>query len=326
MCILGFLVKSTRGYVGEEKMDYIAVDIGGTQLRAALYPGEGVEPKNLQSTSTTGENPAIERLFDLIDTVWPAGGGVNCIALGVAGALNPETGVVYQVPNIPNWNGLHIVELAEKRFKVPVRLGNDANLAALGEWKYGAGIGHHNLIYMTVSTGVGGGIIVDDRLLVGNNGLAGEVGHITVLPGGPMCGCGHPGHLESVSSGTGIANYVIRQMQSGRKTMMTDYPDAPNARRVAEAAGQGDALALEAFEIAGEFLGRAIADLLHIFNPTIVILGGGVIKSGELIMTPVRRSLEQSVVSPQYLEDFQLTTAALGDRVGLVGALALARG
>ena len=306
-------------------MDYLAVDIGGTQLRAALYPGEGIEAKVIKAVSTSGDNPAIDRLLDLIASVWPAEGGVRCISLGVAGALNPDTGVVYQVPNIPNWNGLHIVELAEKRFNVPVRLGNDANLAALGEWKYGAGIGHHNLIYLTISTGVGGGIIVDDHLLVGTNGLAGEVGHITVLPGGPMCGCGHPGHLESVSSGTGITNYVIRQMQAGRKTILAENPAPPTAHRVAEAARQGDELAIEAFNIAGEFLGRAIADLLHIFNPTIVILGGGVIKSGELIMIPVRRSLEQSVVSPHYLDNFQLTTAMLGDQVGLVGALALAR-
>lgn len=304
----------------------LAVDIGGTQLRAALYPEQGIEAKIIKATSTVGENPAIERLFDLIASVWPADGGVHRIALGVAGALNPETGVVYQVPNISNWNGLNIARLTQERFKVPVRIGNDANLAALGEWKYGAGIGHHNLIYLTVSTGVGGGIIVDDRLLVGHNGLAAEVGHITVLPGGQTCGCGHAGHLESYSSGTGIANYVNHQIKMGRKTLLSEIDQVPTARLVAEAAMKGDELSLEAFNNAGEFLGRAIADLLHIFNPTIVILGGGVIKSGDLIMNPVRRSLEQAVVSPQYLEDFTLTTTKLGDRVVLVGALALARG
>ena len=306
-------------------MDDIAVDIGGTQLRAALYPPEGLDARVIKSTPTAGENPPLERLFDLIASVWPENGAVRHIALAVAGALNPQTGVVYQVPNIPNWNGLNLVELTKKRFNVPVRLGNDANLAALGEWKYGAAIGHHNLIYLTISTGVGGGSIVDDRLLLGHNGLGAEVGHITVLPGGPLCGCGHSGHLESMSSGTGIANHVIRQMQAGRKTILANSNEAPTARLAAEAALLGDELALEAFNIAGEFLGRAIADLLHIFNPTIVILGGGVIKSGDLIMNPVRHSLEETVISAQYLENFQLTTTRLGDRVGLMGALALAR-
>jgi glucokinase len=128
-----------------------------------------------------------------------------------------------------------------------------------------------------------------------------------------------------MSSGTGIANHVIRQIQAGRKTILANSNQTPTARLVAEAALQGDELALEAFNIAGEFLGRAIADLLHLFNPTIVILGGGVIKSGELILNPVRRALMDAVISPQYLEGFELTTARLGDRVGLVGALALAR-
>lgn len=306
-------------------MDDIAVDIGGTQLRAALYPQVGIDAKVIRSVQTAGENTALERLFDLIASIWPTDGDVRGIAMGIAGALNPQTGMVYQVPNIPNWNGLNMIELTEKRFNVPVRIGNDANLAALGEWKYGAGIGHHNLIYLTISTGVGGGIIVDDRLLLGHNGLGAEVGHITVLPGGPKCGCGHPGHLESMSSGTGIANYVNQQIKDGRKSILAEGNEVPTARLVAEAARQGDELALEAFNIAGEFLGRAIADLLHVFNPTVVILGGGVIKSGGLIMDPVRRSLAQTVVSPQYLEDFTLTTAKLGDRVGLVGALALAR-
>ncbi len=306
-------------------MDSIAVDIGGTQLRAALYPEEGIEAKVIKSTPTRGEQSALERLFDLIQSILPADAPVGCIALGVAGALNPATGVIYNAPNIANWNGMNIIQETQNRFGIPVRLGNDANLAALGEWKYGAGIGHHNLIYMTISTGVGGGIIADDRLLVGSNGLAGEVGHVTVLPGGPPCGCGKNGHLEALSSGTGIANYVSRQMDAGRQTILAQHPKPLTARAVAEAACKGDELSIEAFEIAGEYLGRAIADLLHIFNPTIVILGGGVIKSGDLIMGPVRRSLAASTVSEEYLRDFELTTASLGDKVGLVGALALAR-
>ena len=306
-------------------MDSIAVDIGGTQLRAALYPEEGIEARVIKSTPTSGENPALERLFDLIQSVLPQEIPVSCIALGVAGALNPVTGVIYNAPNISNWNGMNIIKQTEDRFGIPVKLGNDANLAALGEWKYGAGVGHHNLIYLTISTGVGSGIIVDDRLLVGSKGLGGEAGHITVLPGGPPCGCGKTGHLESVSSGTGIANYVIRQVAAGRKSILSDDPGGINARSVADAAQKGDELSIEAFNRAGEFLGRAIADMLHIFNPTIVILGGGVIKSGDLIMDPVRRALSASVVSEEYLRDFVLTTAKLGDKVGLVGALALAR-
>ena len=303
----------------------IVLDIGGTQMRAALYPEEGLEAVAQKTITTAGAEPALERLLELIASIWPSEGQVRNIALGIAGALNPQTGVLYQVPNIPNWNGLNIIEPRKQRFKAAVRIGNDANLAALGEWKYGAGAGHHDLVYLTISTGVGSGIIVDDRLLVGHNGLGAEVGHITVLPGGPLCGCGHAGHLESFSSGTGIVKTVKREIAAGRKTFLAEYDGEITARLVAEAAKQGDEVALTAFNIAGEFLGRAIADLLHIFNPTIIILGGGVIKSGDLLLRPLWQSLRQTVVSPQYLEDFTLTTTILGDRVGLIGALALAR-
>ena len=306
-------------------MDDIAVDIGGTQLRAGLYPAEGIEPRVLRTIPTQGGEPAIERLYSLIASIWPDDSGVRRIALGAPGALNPVTGITYQIPNIPNWNGLHLKELVENRFNVEVRLGNDANLAALGEWKYGAGVGHHNLIYLTVSTGLGGGIIVDDRLLVGANGLAAEVGHITVLPNGPMCGCGFRGHLEAMSSGTGIAHYVKRELAAGRSSLLTQDEEPVSARTIARAAGLGDELSIEAFNIGGTFLGRAIADLAHLFNPTIVILGGSVTKAGDLLMDPLKKALKETVISPMYLEDFTLTTAALGDRVGLVGALALAR-
>lgn len=306
-------------------MKYIAVDIGGTQLRAALYPETGIDPVAIKSIPTLGDEPAIVRLLDLIASIWPEDGDVATIGLGVAGPVNPVTGIVYRAPNISNWDMLPIVSLVNKRFNTRTLLGNDANLAALGEWKYGAGIGHHHLIYLTISTGVGGGIICDDRLLVGARGIAAEVGHMTVSPDGQLCGCGHPGHLESYSSGTGIANYVISQIAEGRESLLDKEGIVPTARTVADAARHGDELCIEAFERAGKYLGLAIASLLHLFDPTIVILGGGVTKAGELLMLPVHKSLESSVISPEYLNGLVITTAGLKDQVGLVGALALAR-
>jgi len=312
--------------MSEEKM-YIAIDIGGTQLRAALYPAEGIEPVNKKIIDThVGDEKPEDRLIDLIGELWPENGVVERIGIAVPGPVNPKTGLVYKTPNIRGWIDLPLGEMVEKRHHVPTIIGNDANLAGLGEWKYGAGVGHHDLIYLTISTGIGGGFIIDDRLLVGAQGIAGEVGHITVLPDGPMCGCGHLGHLESFSSGTGIANFVERELKKGRASILSLEPQKPTSRMVAEAAAKGDELANEAFEIAGTFLGRAIADLLHIFNPTVIVLGGGVSNSRELLLNPVKRTLESSVMTPEYIKDLQICYAKLGDQAGLVGALALARG
>jgi len=307
-------------------MNYIAVDVGGTQLRAALYPETGIEASVIKAIPTKGQGTAVERLLELLESIWPEDQKVERIGLLVPGMVNPAEGMVYITPNIDGWQDLPLVDIVQKRFNTPTVLGNDANLAALGEWKYGAGVGHHNMIYMTVSTGVGSGIIVDDNLLVGAHGIGAELGHVIVQLDGPICGCGKRGHLEAVSSGTGIANFVKRKIAEGRHTILASEEKQITSRLVAEAALQGDELSIEAFNIAGKYLGIAIANLLIVFNPTLIILGGGVIKAGSLLMEPLQRSLEESVVSPRYLSDFRLTTAKLGDQVGLVGALALARG
>lgn len=306
---------------------YIGVDIGGTQLRAARYPVEGIEPAVRRSAATQADDgsTSLQRLLDLLESIWPEDGTVRKIGVAVAGPVNPQTGVVYRSPNIPGWECLPLAGHIRDRFGVPVALGNDANLAALGEWKHGAGVGHHNLLYLTISTGIGGGVILDDRLLVGGRGIAAEIGHVTVLPDGPLCGCGQRGHLEAIASGTGIANYVTEQLARGRESSLRQSTEPITARTIAAAAAAGDALAKEAFDRAGSFLGRAIADFLHLYDPTIIVLGGGVTKAGDLLFKPLRRAMEGSVMSPQYLEGLELTTARLGEQVGLIGALVLAR-
>lgn len=306
---------------------YIGIDIGGTQMRAALYPEEGIEPikKKIIATHQGDEKPE-DRLNDLIGEIWPDEGCVERIGIAVPGPADPKNGIVYKASNVRGWIDIPLGSLVEKRHKTPVILGNDANLAALGEWRYGAGVGHHDLIYLTISTGIGGGFIIDDHMLVGPQGIAGEVGHITVLPDGPICGCGRRGHLEAVSSGTGIANYVERRLKEGAKSSLSLDPQKPTSRQIAEAGTQGDALAIEAFEYAGTFLGRAITDLLHIFNPTVIVLGGGVSNARDLLMTPVKRTMEKSVMTPAYLANLQICYAKLGDQAGLVGAMVLAKG
>jgi len=304
---------------------YLAVDVGGTQLRAALFSSESLTPIRISKISTRHPQATpLERLIELIASLWPEDGPVAGIAVATPGPTDPHAGVVLEAPNIPGWLDLPLRDHLQDRFPAPVAIGNDANLAALGECRFGAGQGHQNLIYITISTGIGGGVLMDGRMLLGARGLAAELGHVTVLPDGPVCGCGHRGHLEAIASGTAIARWVETKLAEGEPSSLR-AEEKITARVVAQAAREGDALALAALERAGTYFGLALANFLHIFNPSIVILGGGVTQSGDLLLNPIRETLKKQVMTPAYLDDFILTTAALGDEAGLMGALALAR-
>lgn len=303
----------------------IACDIGGTQIRVATFDalsGEMIQQKRIP-TQAAGET-AVDRLAGLIAELWPATGNVRAIGAAAPGFVDPEMGIVYVTPNIPGWDGLPLRQILEDRFDVPVFLGNDANLAALGEWRFGAGQGYHHVLYLTISTGIGGGIVSNDRLLQGARGLAGEFGHVTVEPDGPMCGCGKRGHLEAMASGTGIARYIAEKLAAGATSAYLSNAH-PSAKEISQAAAQGDPLSLEAIQRAGTYIGHALADFLHLFNPSIVILGGGVSRSGEMLFQPIRAALSERVISPEYVRDLQIVGARLGDDCGLMGALALAK-
>jgi glucokinase len=304
---------------------HIVVDVGGTQMRAACYSSESLKPLRFDRVSTQDpmETP-LERLMDLIASVWPEGETISGIAVAAPGPIDPYEGIIFAAPNIPGWKDLPLQQHLEERFNVPVALGNDANLAALGEWKFGAGQGHHYLIYITVSTGIGGGIIIEDRMLLGVRGLAAELGHITVLLDGPLCGCGKRGHLEAVASGTAIAHWVEQELAQGVVSRLPANQTL-TTKQIASAAQQGDELSIAALARAGTFIGQALADFVHIFNPSIIIIGGGVSQSGNLLLDPMRAGLREHVITPHYLDKLVLTTALLGDEAGLMGALALAR-
>jgi glucokinase len=304
--------------------NYIVADVGGTHIRAACFPTQNQEPTIVKRISTKGVETPHERLINLIASIVPHEGEIAAIAVAAPGPLDPYEGIIYEAPNIPGWDNLPLKKLIQDRFNVPVAIGNDANLAALGEWRYGVGIGHHNLVYITVSTGIGGGVIIDNHLLLGVHGLAAELGHITVLPDGPLCGCGQHGHLEAVSSGPAIARWAEQELFQGVPSSLPSDKQL-TAKDVALAAKLGDQLAQAALARSGTYLGIAIADYLHIFNPSIVIIGGGVSQSGESFFRPLRTAMNEHVLSSKYLDNLTLTTCSLGDDVGLMGALALAQ-
>ncbi len=302
----------------------IAVDIGGTHIRVAAYEPNRTKPVAHHRTKSLGSEPGVfDRLVQAIETVWHK--DVTAIGIASPGPLDPYTGTILATPNIPEWQNFPLTHKLSKHFDVPVYLDNDANMAGLAEWQFGAGKGHHNLVYLTISTGIGGGVISHDQLLQGFHGMGAELGHMTVLADGPLCGCGQRGHIEAISSGTAIARYVKEQMDAGQKSTLhaARHPNLTTVQ-IADAALKGDALAISAFERAGYYLGIAVANFLAIFDPSIVVFGGGVSQVGDLLFKPFEESLRRHVFHPHYLDDLVITKAALGDDAGLLGALALA--
>jgi glucokinase len=304
----------------------VAIDIGGTRLRAAVYKQDQIQPLAQKRVETKADEPnAFGRLINLIEDIWPKNEKVDAIGVSSPGPVDPHTGIIMITPNIKEWRDFPITAKLTEHFGIPAYLDNDANLAGLAEWKFGAGRGHHHVLYLTVSTGVGGGVIINDRLLQGHHGLAAELGHTTIQVDGPLCGCGQRGHLESFSSGTGIEHFVTEQLKAGRESILR--PEAGSkisAYAISQAAKQGDALSIEAYQIAGKYLGIGVANFLHAFDPSIVIFGGGVSQSGPLLFDSFHESLKQHVIHPRYLEGLEIKRAELGDNAGLLGARALA--
>jgi len=303
--------------------NYICLDIGGTNIRAALFMNDEIQPiKQLKISAQAEGQKAEDRILDLIKDIWPQKGVVKAIAAAAPGYVDSEKGIIIKAVNIPGWEYMLLQQFIQDKFNVPVLIGNDARLAILGEWKYGAGRGHHEIIYLTISTGIGGGVIINDQVLMGSSGMATKLGHTTILPDGPLCNCGKTGHLEALSSGSAIARYVLDQIKNGTKSSLNLAP-LPTSKEIAEAALQGDDLRMTAYKRAGYYLGIAIANYIQIFNPTCIILGGGVSLTGELLLNPTKRTLEQVILSKEYLKDLIITTAELGDNAGLIGALVL---
>lgn len=308
----------------------IGVDLGGTYLRAALADKEGkiLLTRRVRTLADEGRDAVLDRLISLLEELkHQADGGVEAVGIGSPGPLDPKAGMVRNAPTLPGWIDVPLTRIVEERVGIPVSLGNDANAAALGELAYGAGKGARHLIYLTISTGIGGGFVVDGRLVEGQRGAAGEVGHMVVEPGGPICSCGGLGHLEAVASGTAIARQGREAVAAGKETLIASLSSGDRkditAELVHQAALTGDSLAADLLGLAGRRLGYALVSLAHLFNPEVIVLGGGVTNTGDFFWTPIREVLDQGLM-PVLGEDLTLKSSVLGDDAGLYGAAALA--
>lgn len=316
-----------------QRNEVIGVDLGGTQIRAARMADGATAFASRVGTLTEGDDGPEAVLDRIADTARQAANGdfatIRAIGIGAPGPLDPKKGILYEAPNLPGWINIPLQHELEKRLGIPVLIGNDANLAGLGEYRYGAGRGVDDMIYITISTGIGGGIITNGEMLVGAHGLGAEVGHMVVDPKGPVCNCGGVGHVEALAAGPAIARTARARLSAEQPSMLRQLVKgdvaAVTAAHVSEAAQMGDPLARAVLREAGYYIGLAFINLVHIFNPSLFVIGGGVSNAGDLILDPIRETLRAGVMSPAFLDDLRIERAALGGDVGLWGAVALAQ-
>ncbi len=305
----------------------ISLDLGGTRIRAARldHSLKVLERYETPTLAHLGLDSTMGRIKDLIRKVLPTDGTpVAGIGISAPGPLNPTTGVIVAPPNLDGWHNVPLGDLLREAFDLPVYVGNDANVAVLAEYTHGAarGTNYRHVIYITHSTGIGSGIIAEGRLLLGRDGLAAEVGHIPLVMED-----GRVSTLEEESAGPDMAAQAVKRIQAGEKSLISTLVNGDlaevNGSTVGRAAQQGDPLALEIVRRSGMLVGLGIVTLLLLFNPEMVIVGGGVSNLGDLIFDPMREAIRKYSHDPAYYEDMRLERAALGEDVSIIGAAAL---
>ncbi|MFP4015556.1 MAG: ROK family protein [Halanaerobiales bacterium] len=313
---------------------YIGVDLGGTKILTAISDDKGniIEKVKISTEARKGQDYVIDNIIRSIEEVIAKAGvkkeKIKRIGLGTPGPLNIARGLIYESPNL-NWKNVPIVELLEEKTGIEIAIENDANAAALGEKWFGAGQDVDSMIYMTVSTGIGGGIIIDKKILHGVNDTAGEIGHFVIQTDGPICGCGNHGCFEAVASGTainGISRYIAAMHPDSLLSKLVDGDITKiDGKVVEDAAKQGDEFALQIWADEARYLGIGIANLINIFNVGTIILGGGVMNAWDLLNDKMIKTIKQYAFESAY-NSVEIRRAALGSEVGVKGAIAVAMG
>lgn len=308
------------------KSVYIGIDLGGTRIRAArLSPSLEIEARSeTPSLADEGLDAVISRIFEQAAAVWPEDGSeVLGVGISAPGPVNPRTGILVKPPNLPGWHNVPLEKLCQERFGVKTYLGNDANVATLAEAELGAARGYSDVLFLTISTGIGGGIITGGRMLVGAEGLGAECGHVVMIVDN-----GRVSSLEKEAAGTHIARYAREAIAKGEKSSITDMVDSIEqitAKHVSQAAKEGDLLAIRLIERAGRIIGLGIISFLHVLNSQIVVLGGGVVEgSWDMMYPPMLAAIKEAALDPEYWNHLKVVPAALGENVSLIGAGALA--
>lgn len=308
-----------------EKKYVVGVDLGGTKIYTALVDLDGnmIREKTVETLVAEGEQAVANRIMNTIEYVIEDidKGLIKAIGIGSPGPLDVKKGIIVENSNLP-FKNFEIVKVIQERFELPTYLDNDANVATLGEFMFGAGKGSENMVYITVSTGVGGGAVLNGKLYRGSTGNALEVGHMTVSTEGPRCGCGNVGCAESFASGTAIGKRAKEAVTTNVATALKKY-DNVTAKEVFIEASNGDRVSQEILNTALTYLGITVGNVITNFDPEKVVLGGGVINGGEIVIETVKREVAARCLKP-FVDNCLIEKAVLGGKAGVLGAAALA--
>jgi glucokinase len=307
----------------------IGVDAGGTKIAGVLVDcardGKIVDRRVVETPATDAEE-ATRTIVAVARELMASRDGVRALGVGAAGMVNRD-GVIRYAPNVA-WREFPLADRVGRAVGIPTLVDNDANAAAWGEFRFGAGRGSRDMLLVTMGTGIGGGIVIQGKLFRGAYGFAAEIGHIIVEPGGPLCGCGNLGCWEQVASGRAIGRLGRRAAMDHPQTLMVELaggdPDKVDGRVVTAAAKRGDPVATHVLAEVGRRLGEGIGGLVNVLDPDVVVVGGGAVEAGDLILTPARRSFVETVEAPRHRPDVPIVAAAMGNDAGAVGAADLA--
>lgn len=316
-----------------KQADYvIGVDLGGTNVRAAVVSrtGEIVGEGRTDSKAMEGLETTIVQIVQAIRMAVADASVAMCdvagVGMGVPGTHRSEEGIVVWSPNFKDWNNVQLLAPIVEEVGVPAYMGNDANVAALGEYAFGAGRGAKIMVMFTLGTGIGSGLVINGRNFVGVTETAPEMGHHIILADGPRCSCGRYGCVESLCRRDAIIDRAARKAHQGRHTSLIEKSGHDlryiTPAMIAEAASEGDPVSIETLNEVGYYMGIAVANAINILNPDKVVIGGGIAQAGDLIFGPIRRSVEVNALYAP-LQVCQILPAELGDDAGVLGGAAM---
>jgi glucokinase len=329
----GILPADERAKMSEDLELTLGIDLGGSKILTAVVDRRGEMLSSDESmTPTTKEGEAlIQVIVDSAHRALKQAGvavsGICAVGVGAAGISNPEAGILFTSPNLPALRNVLLRDIMQERLGKRTFLINDADAAALGEFYFGAAQGAHNFIYLTISTGIGGGIVIDGKIYTGAIGAAGEVGHMTIDENGPICNCGNRGCWETLASGTALAREAKRQIVGGVRTSILEYAEGDiekvTAQAIHSAAQQGDSVAKELIARTGYYVGVGLANLINIFNPELIVIGGGLSSIGDMLLKPAFKVAGERAFKEAF-QALRFVSAGLGRNSGVLGAAAYA--